>query len=69
MIRTKAELLLALKGGKKLFGHQRNRPSAPWEYTIGNEVVHGGAVLAAERAKEIVCVVYHWNHSAYILSK
>ena len=69
MIRTKAELLLALKGGKKLIGHQRNKPSAPWEYTIGNEVVHGGAVLAADRAKEIVCVYNHWTHSFYRLAK
>ena len=69
MIRTKAELLLALKGGKKLIGHQRNKPSAPWEYTIDNVVVHGGAVLAAARAKEIVCVYNHWTHSFYRLAK
>ena len=69
MIRTKAELLLVLKGGKKLIGHMRNKPSAPWEYTIGNEVVHGGAVLAADRSKEIVCVYSHWTHCFYRLAK
>jgi len=69
MIRTKTELLIALKGGKKLIGHQRSKPSKPWEYTVDNEVVHGGAVLAAGRSKEIVCVHNHWNHCFYRLAK
>jgi hypothetical protein len=75
MIRSKADLLAVLKYSpdRRLFGNSKNRPSAPWTYTvsIGDDshtvelVVHGSAVNAAIKTGEIKQVRGSWNYSVH----
>ena len=65
MIRTKEQLIEALGNDKRMHGEMGSRPAAPWKYEVEGVTVHGNAVLAAEKAGLLTCVVRHWNYSTY----
>lgn len=70
MIRTTEQLLIALETAHTVYGHIRMKPSAPWEYSVRypngiNEIVHGSAIRAAERAGLIRCVRCNWTSSKH----
>ena len=65
MIRTKEQLVAALRNGKRLHGQMGSRPSAPWKYEVDGVTIHGNAVHAADKAGLLACIVRHWNHCTY----
>ena len=69
MIKTRLELIEAMKKGAVLTWHIANKPSDPAIYTVDNCTrVHGNAANSAIKNGDIREIRHTWRHGTYRLT-